>query len=329
MISAGSGTYNSGYLKTKVIPELEECSSTVFNDPLSHSTSLNVISCGVECSSDETCRRFMFDSQTNQCTLFDSGENCITDETIANKVCYRQEFVCNEKNCSRCPIGYYGDQCQHIITDCGNVSSTITLPDRYMLVFIRPSDAGPVLEVKCLGKKTIIHHRTKFCHDVDFNRTWAEYREGFGKVHGEYWLGLKHVHKIIQNNGQECTLRVQLHFNPVIQAVQYQSAVLTNQSDSYRILLSGSNARVNETDYLTGGAYSIDGRPFSTYDRDSSGYSCPGRFNGGWWYPENVNCSLINPVGRRSYDGSEDSFRWDDLQLTSTQFYALRLFLSC
>ena len=31
---------------------------------------------------------------------------------------------------------------------------------------------------------------------VDFNRTWNEYRNGFGVATGDYWLGLEHIHQI-------------------------------------------------------------------------------------------------------------------------------------
>ena len=30
---------------------------------------------------------------------------------------------------------------------------------------------------------------------VDFNRTWLEYEDGFGKLTGEFWYGLRALHK--------------------------------------------------------------------------------------------------------------------------------------
>lgn len=31
------------------------------------------------------------------------------------------------------------------------------------------------------------------------NRTWVEYQNGFGKVSGEYWLGLDRIHRLAKN----------------------------------------------------------------------------------------------------------------------------------
>ena len=31
---------------------------------------------------------------------------------------------------------------------------------------------------------------------VDFDKTWAEYKAGFGDVYGEHWLGLEHISRM-------------------------------------------------------------------------------------------------------------------------------------
>ncbi|EDS26095.1 salivary secreted angiopoietin [Culex quinquefasciatus] len=38
--------------------------------------------------------------------------------------------------------------------------------------------------------------QTRFDGSVDFNRSWAEYRDGFGDPSGEHWLGLKYLNQL-------------------------------------------------------------------------------------------------------------------------------------
>ena len=43
----------------------------------------------------------------------------------------------------------------------------------------------------------------RFDGSVDFNRNWNDYKNGFGDVNGEYWLGNEFVHQYTEKDQSE------------------------------------------------------------------------------------------------------------------------------
>ncbi|EDO39706.1 predicted protein [Nematostella vectensis] len=67
------------------------------------------------------------------------------------------------------------------------------------------------MQVYCVTKSdggawTIIQRRQD--GSVSFNRSWNEYKTGFGNPSGEFWLGLESIHRL--TNQEARTLRVEL-----------------------------------------------------------------------------------------------------------------------
>ncbi|KAK6169015.1 hypothetical protein SNE40_020146 [Patella caerulea] len=327
-----SATLHSQYIKTRVFREGSDCLTDVFNAIITKDRSHSLVDCSTLCSSAEKCRRFMFDKETKMCSMFESGENCITDEEVDNIICYRQNYVCDELTCTRCPIGYYGDQCQHIIQDCSEGRTKSLYPEKKLMSFIQPSLDGPIIEVKCTfkyGGFTYIHYRKYSCLALDFNKTMDEYANGFGHPHGNYWLGLEHIYNIFQNH-LSFSLQFVISFDvPQLSPAQgyYYRFNITDRSDYYRITLrsySGHHTKPSG-DSLTSGAYNIDGRPFSTYDDDFSNHDCPDRFKGGWWYLDDPVCCRANLNGNRTDTSFESSWQGQDNLGNRTSFYDVTL----
>jgi hypothetical protein len=67
---------------------------------------------------------------------------------------------------------------------------------------------------------------------VDFYRNWADYKNGFGNLNGEFWLGLDKIHRL-STSGQN-VLRVDLETfeNETAYAI-YESFSVRNESQAY------------------------------------------------------------------------------------------------
>ncbi len=51
----------------------------------------------------------------------------------------------------------------------------------------------------------------RFNGQVDFNRSHADYKEGFGSLNGEHWLGLERMHHLTYTSGDNLVCRVDLY----------------------------------------------------------------------------------------------------------------------
>ncbi|CAH1239262.1 ANGPTL1 [Branchiostoma lanceolatum] len=129
------------------------------------------------------------------------------------------------------------------------------------------------------GGWTVIQRRQD--GSVPFNRTWEEYKQGFGNKNGEYWLGNENIHLL--TSLKNFTLRIDLHDWEMNQRfAEYSTFRVSGESDQYLVHVAGYTG--NAGDSMT---YN-NGQQFSTVDRDNDAYSsghCSQMYGqGGWWY---------------------------------------------
>lgn len=163
--------------------------------------------------------------------------------------------------------------CQHVV-DSGETTSGIYL--------LRPQSANRLLQAWCeqsraQGGWTVIQRRQD--GSVNFFRTWEQYKQGFGNLDGEYWLGLEHLYWLTKQAHYK--LRVALEDWQGRQVfAEYDSFHLEPESDWYRLRLGEYHG--NAGDSLSW----HNNKAFTTLDRDKDGYSgnCAHYQKGGWWY---------------------------------------------
>ncbi|XP_038135715.1 angiopoietin-related protein 7-like [Cyprinodon tularosa] len=110
---------------------------------------------------------------------------------------------------------------------------------------------------------------------VNFNRGWAEYRDGFGEPRGEHWLGNHQVH-LLSNQGHY-SLRIDMQdWSHAHRHALYQSFRIDDEENQYRLHVSGFSGTVEDSF-----GWYHDQHGFSTPD---TGNICAEISHAGWWF---------------------------------------------
>ena len=121
--------------------------------------------------------------------------------------------------------------CAELLRDGWNSSGVYT---------INP-DGGSSIQVLCDmttegGGWTIFQKRLD--GSVNFYRGWESYKNGFGSLSGEFWLGNDNIHRL--TDSEDVILRVDLEdFEGNITYAEYTTFRVADEADKYRLLIGG------------------------------------------------------------------------------------------
>ncbi|CAK6959929.1 angiopoietin-related protein 5-like [Scomber scombrus] len=190
-------------------------------------------------------------------------------------------------------------------TDCTQIK--VLLPQASSGVYvIQPPGVKTPFKVYCEmqsdGGWTVFQKRSGGA--VSFNRKWAAYKNGFGSLTHDHWLGLQKVFSLTKNKTKRWSLRVDLWDHEGGTAfAEYGHFRLGNGKTAFKLHVRKYNG--NAGDAIRGAYPGIDqnGYGFSTIDRDNDGCSpcifgdiaereCSSSDGGGWWYSRCGSASL-------------------------------------
>ena len=128
---------------------------------------------------------------------------------------------------------------------------------------------------------------------VDFYRDWNSYKEGFGELMSEFWLGNDNIHKITTQDSQ---LLIELKdFDNITAHASYETFHVGTETEKYIVQFAEfSGTAGDSTDWHKG-------MMFSTKDQDNdlkAGGSCAQQYTGAWWYKA---CHRANLNGQHGY----------------------------
>jgi len=129
-----------------------------------------------------------------------------------------------------------------------------------------------------------------------FNRSWAEYKVGFGDPSGNYWIGNDRLSQLTMTGKYELRFDLQSRNNTNNWYwAEYSTFQVLSEANRYRLQVAGysGNAGYDALGYS-------NGRMFSTYDRDNDAWSrnCAMINGGGFWYGACVLCGVNIARGR-------------------------------
>ncbi|KAG2467776.1 ANGL7 protein, partial [Polypterus senegalus] len=133
------------------------------------------------------------------------------------------------------------------------------------------------------GGWTVIQRRQD--GSVNFNRSWKEYKEGFGDLNTEFWMGNEHIHDISTQG--DYTLRIDLEdWSSKHKHASYETFSIEDEANQYRLHVTGFRGTVEDSFSWYHNKHS-----FSTPD---TGNICAEISHGGWWFHQ---CFFTNLNG--------------------------------
>ena len=113
---------------------------------------------------------------------------------------------------------------------------------------------------------------------VSFYRPWEEYKNGFGSLDNNYWIGLDKLHQLTTSKNYALGVNMTA-WNGTTLWAYYDSINVGPESDNYRLTVSGYDRRSTASDAMD---YQ-NNMKFSTYDRDNDRHE--------------VNCASVHTGG--------------------------------
>ncbi|XP_061438082.1 fibroleukin [Rhineura floridana] len=146
---------------------------------------------------------------------------------------------------------------------------------------------------------------------TNFNRTWNEYKNGFGNLSREFWLGNDKINLLTKSKVME--LRIELEdFNGVRKFAKYGQFYVANERLKYRLSIGSYSGTAG--DALNKKRHNHDQRFFTTPDIDNDRYilgNCGAYYSSGWWFDACFAANLNGKYYHKKYQGIHNGIYWD------------------
>ena len=143
---------------------------------------------------------------------------------------------------------------------------------------------------------------------VDFYRGWSDYKNGFGDLNGEFWLGLDKIHRLTK---QAQTLRVDLmDFSGRRVHADYRKFQVSDESSKYSLTCTSYSGNASDSlSYHNGMAFTTKGN-----DNDKYSKNCATFYKGAWWYNSCYQSNLNGLYLKTANSRNDKGITWQNWQ---------------
>ncbi|XP_050094141.1 microfibril-associated glycoprotein 4-like [Anopheles aquasalis] len=117
---------------------------------------------------------------------------------------------------------------------------------------------------------------------VDFYRNWTEFKNGFGDLKKEFWLGLEKLHQLTSIRPYELIVELK-DFNSTYKYARFDRFEIGSESEQYSLKTLGkySGTAGDSLEYHKEMKFSTADR-----DHDKSSGNCANIYEGAWWHKD-------------------------------------------
>ncbi|XP_064535201.1 fibrinogen-like protein 1 [Drosophila montana] len=151
----------------------------------------------------------------------------------------------------------------------------------------------------------------------NFNRTWEDYRLGFGNLHAEFFIGLEKLYLLTQSQPHELYIYLK-DFNNQVRYARYSKFLIGREEENFKLKSLGKYSG-NADDGMAGHI----NMEFSTPDKDhdTGSQHCAQEYKSGWWFHKCYTSNLNGEYRTTRLDQlyGIDWFKWHKESLKFVQ----------
>ncbi|NXT53212.1 FGL1L protein, partial [Pluvianellus socialis] len=153
---------------------------------------------------------------------------------------------------------------------------------------IQPTGLHPIVvycEINATDGGWTVIQRNRQSTEISWAESWSTYKNGFGNVHTEYWLGTEYIHQISKQKVYQVRFAIWDAANNM-KFADYNLFSVEDESHGYRLRLGTYSGSAGDAMTTNSASTVHDNMKFSAKDRDQDTYSgnCASSYGGGWWY---------------------------------------------